>query len=144
MVRVIDKATGEYIDIDYKSYEDFAEQYDELTQRIAALERAKKKMAAELKTMMGEESELPLANGWYFKKVVTSRKSYPVSTVVAVLGEEDAQKFLKVDKTKLDAELKERVEDGGAWPQMAKALQASLEVDSVVESLRLMKPEAKA
>ena len=143
MVKVIDKATGEYIEIDYKSYEDFAEQYDELTQRIAALDRAKKKMAAELKTMMGDDNKLDLINGWYFKKVTTERKSYPVARVVEVLGEEDAQKFLKVDKTKLDAELKEHVEDGGAWPQMAKALQDSLEVDLVVESLRLVKQETK-
>jgi hypothetical protein len=47
------KATGELIELPYDSFEDFAMQYDEVTQQIAALERAKKKMSDELKLMMG-------------------------------------------------------------------------------------------
>jgi hypothetical protein len=58
-VTVVNKATGEYIELDYNSFEDFAMQYDEVTQQIAALERAKKKMGEELKLMMGDERELP-------------------------------------------------------------------------------------
>ena len=94
-------------------------QYDEVTQQIAALERAKKKMGEELKLMMGDERELPLANGWYFTKYTTTRKSYPVALVMELL-EDDAPRFLKVEKTKLDAELKEHVEDGGRWPEIGR------------------------
>lgn len=138
-VKVVNKATGEYIELDYNSFEDFAMQYDEVTQQIAALERAKKKMGEELKLMMGDERELPLANGWYFTKYTATRKSYPVARVMELL-EDDALRFLKVNKTMLDAELKEHVEDGGRWPEIGRELQRSLEIDSTTESLRLVKP----
>jgi hypothetical protein len=36
-VRVVNKATGELIELEYDSFEDFAMQYDEVTQQIAAL-----------------------------------------------------------------------------------------------------------
>jgi len=141
-VTVVNKATGELETLDYASFEDFAMQYDAVTQQIAALERAKKKMSSELKLMLGDERELKLNNGWYFTKYTSTRKSYPVARVLDLL-EDDAIRFLKVDKTKLDAELKEHVEDGGRWPEISHALQQSLEVDSTTESLRLVKPEAK-
>lgn len=38
-VRVVNKATGELIELEYDSFEDFA-QYDEVTQQIAALEQS--------------------------------------------------------------------------------------------------------
>lgn len=141
-VKVVDKATGEYIELEYASFEDFATQYDELTQRIAALERAKKKMGDELKLLMGDEDKLPLSNGWHFAKYRQTRRSYPVSVVMDLL-EDDAPKFLKVDKTKLDAELKEHAEDGGRWSDISTRLRDSMEIDQVIESLRLVK-EAKA
>jgi hypothetical protein len=59
-VKVVNKAAGELIELEYDSFEDFAMQYDEVTQEIAALERAKKKMGEELKLLMGDERELPL------------------------------------------------------------------------------------
>jgi hypothetical protein len=65
-IRVIDKATGEYLTSEYKSFEEFAVQYGEITQRILALQRPKDKMSRELKAMMRDERELPLANGWHF------------------------------------------------------------------------------
>src|SRR5829696_2177079 len=114
-VKVVNTATGEVIELPYDSFEDFATQYDEVTQQIAALERAKKKMGEELKLMMVDERELPLANGWYFTKYLTTRKSYPVARVMELL-EDDAPRFLKVNKTMLDAELKEHADDGGRWP----------------------------
>ena len=134
-------AAGEVIELPYDSFEDFAMQYDEVTQQIAALERAKKKMANELKIMMGEERELPLANGWHFAKYTSTRKSYPVSLVMELL-EDDATRFLKVEKTKLDAELKEHAEDGGRWTEIGRRLREGLEVESSTESLRLVKSEA--
>ena len=140
-VKVINTATGEVIELPYDSFEDFAMQYDEVTQQIAALERAKKKMANELKIMMGEERELPLANGWHFAKYTSTRKSYPVSLVMELL-EDDATRFLKVEKTKLDAELKEHAEDGGRWTEIGRRLREGLEVESSTESLRLVKSEA--
>jgi hypothetical protein len=88
-VTVVNKATGELTTLDYNSFEDFAMQYDEVTQQIAALERAKKKMSTELKLMMGDERELPLANGWHFAKYTSTRKSYPVALVMELL-EDDA------------------------------------------------------
>jgi hypothetical protein len=48
-VKVVNKATGELIELQYDSFEDFAMQYDEVTQQIAAFERAKKKIGEELK-----------------------------------------------------------------------------------------------
>ena len=96
-VKVVNKATGEVIELPYDSFEDFAMQYDEVTQQIAALERAKKKMSTELKLMMGDERELPLANGWHFAKYTSTRKSYPVALVMELL-EDDATRFLKVEK----------------------------------------------
>jgi hypothetical protein len=72
-VKVVNKATGEVIQLPYDSFEDFAMQYDDVTQQIAALERAKKKMSTELKLMMGDERELPLANGWHFAKYTSTR-----------------------------------------------------------------------
>src|SRR5215207_7974109 len=140
-IQVVNKATGELIALDYDSFEDFALQYDELTQQIAALERAKKKMSAELKLMMGGERELPLANGWHFAKYTSTRKSYPVALVMDLL-EDGATRFLKVEKSKLDAELKEHAEDGGRWNEISHRLQQGLEVESTVESLRLVKSEA--
>ena len=140
-VTVVNKATGELTTLDYNSFEDFALQYDEVTQQIAALERAKKKMSTELKIMMGDERELPLANGWHFAKYTSTRKSYPVALVLDLL-EDDAARFLKVEKTKLDAELKEHVEDGGRWPEIGRRLREGLEVESSTESLRLVKSEA--
>jgi hypothetical protein len=140
-VTVVNKATGELTTLDYDSFEDFAMQYDEVTQQIAALERAKKKMSDELKLMMGDERELSLANGWHFAKYTSTRKSYPVSLVVELL-EDDATRFLKVEKTKLDAELKEHAEDGGRWTEIGRRLREGLEVESSTESLRLVKSEA--
>jgi hypothetical protein len=92
--------------------------------------------------MMSDERELPLANGWHFAKYTSTRKSYPVSLVMELL-EDDAMRFLKVEKSKLDAELKEHAEDGGRWTEIGRRLQQGLEVESTVESLRLVKPEAK-
>jgi hypothetical protein len=51
-VKVVNKATAELIELPYDSFEDFAMQYDEVTQQIAAFERAKKKMGEELKLLM--------------------------------------------------------------------------------------------
>jgi hypothetical protein len=48
-----------------------------------------------------------------------------------------------VEKTKLDAELKEHAEDGGRWTEISHRLQQGLEVESTTESLRLVKSEAK-
>jgi hypothetical protein len=135
------QSDGELIELEYDSFEDFALQYDEVTQQIAALERAKKKMADELKLMMGDERELPLANGWHFAKYASTRKSYPVALVMELL-EDDATRFLKVEKTKLDAERKEHAEDGGRWPEIGRRLREGLEVESSTESLRLVKSEA--
>jgi hypothetical protein len=59
-------------------------------------------MTTELKLMMGDERELPLANGWHFAKYTSTRTSHPVSLVMELL-ENDATRFLKVEKTKLDA-----------------------------------------
>jgi hypothetical protein len=140
-VKVVNRATGELIELPYDSFEDFAMQYDEVTQQIAALERAKKKMSTELKLMMGDERELPLANGWHFAKYTSTRKSYPVALVMELL-EDDANRFLKVEKTKLDTELKEHAEDGGRWPEIGRRLREGLEVESSTESLRLVKSEA--
>jgi len=140
-VKVVNKATGELIELPYDSFEDFAMQYDEVTQQIAALERGKKKMSTELKLMMGDERELPLANGWHFAKYTTTRKSYPVALVMELL-EDDATRFLKVEKTKLDAELKEHAEDGGRWTEIGRRLREGLEVESSTESLRLVKSAA--
>jgi hypothetical protein len=139
-VQVVNKATGELITLEYDSFEDFAMQYDEVTQQIAALERAKKKMSDELKLLMQDERELPLANGWHFAKYTSVRKSYPVALVMELL-EDDATRFLKVEKTKLDAELKEHAEDGGRWTQIGRRLRDGLEVESSTESLRLVKSE---
>jgi hypothetical protein len=98
-------------------------------------------MGDELKLMMGDERELPLANGWHFAKYTSTRKSYPVSLVMELL-EDDATRFLKVEKTKLDAELKEHAEDGGRWTEIGRRLREGLEVESSTESLRLVKSEA--
>jgi hypothetical protein len=59
------------------------------------------------------------------------------------LLEDDATRFLKVEKTKLDNELKEHVEDGGRWTQIGRRLREGLEVESTTESLRLVKSGAK-
>jgi hypothetical protein len=76
-VQVVNKATGELITLENDSFEDFAMQYDEVTQQIAALERVKKKMSNELKLMMGDERELPLANGWHFAKYTSTPQELP-------------------------------------------------------------------
>lgn len=34
---------------------------------------------------MGDERELPLANGWHFAKYTSTRKSYPVALVMELL-----------------------------------------------------------
>jgi hypothetical protein len=140
-VKVVDKSTGEVIELEYASFEEFGERWDELTQRIAALERAKKKMTEELKQLMGEDDKLPLNNGWHFRKYSQVRRSYPVPVVMELL-EDDATKFLKVDKTKLDAELKEHADDGGRWVEISHKLRDSMEIDQVIESLRLVKEKA--
>jgi len=46
-----------------------------------------------------------------------------------------------VEKTKLDAELKEHAEDGGRWTEIRRRLREGLEVESSTESLRLVKSE---
>jgi hypothetical protein len=43
----------------------------------------------------------------------------------------------------LDAELKEHAEDGGRWTEISHRLQQGLKVESTVDSLRLVQPEAK-
>jgi hypothetical protein len=75
-----------------------------------------------------DERELPLANGWHFAKYTSTRKSYPVSLLMELL-EDDATRFLKVEKSKLDAELKEHAEDGGRWTEISHRLQRGLEVE---------------
>jgi hypothetical protein len=97
-------------------------------------------MSTELKLMMGDERKLPLANGWHFAKYTSTRKRYSVALVMELL-EDDATRFLKVEKTKLDAELKEHAEDGGRWTEIGRRLREGLEVESSTESLRLVKSE---
>lgn len=139
-IQVTDKSTGEYLTFDYASFEDFAEEYDEITQRIKGLERARDKMNSEIMSMMGDEPVLQLTNGWYFKKYEQTRKSYNVTSVMGLMKKE-ALKFLKVDKTKLDAEIKlHSLEKDGIWPALTSELIDSLEVIGTSESLRLVKP----
>jgi hypothetical protein len=56
------------------------------------------------------------------------------------LLEYDATRFLKVEKTNLDAELKEHAEDGGRWTEISHRLQQGPEMESSTESLRLTGP----
>jgi hypothetical protein len=60
VIRVVDKSTGEILTFEYDGMDDLARQYDEVTQQINALERAKKKMADELKFMMADEKQIRL------------------------------------------------------------------------------------
>jgi hypothetical protein len=137
-MRVVDKATGEYIELDYTDQADFGVKWDEVTQRIAALERLKKKMAAEALTMLGNEDALDLGNGMTIKRIRQERKSYNPLKVIQLFGD-DAAPYIKIDKTKLDAELKEHADDGGRWISISQDLRNALEVDSVVVFPKLFK-----
>ena len=138
-MKVIDKATGEYYVMEYEDQADFGVKWDELTQQIAALERLKKKMSAEAMQMLGDEDKLDLGNGMTIKRVRQERKSYNPLATMQIMGDMAAP-YIKIDKTKLDADIKEHLaNDAGMWGSIAKDLQNNLEVDTVVEFARLYK-----
>lgn len=131
MIKVINKATGEVIEYDYKSWDDLADQYDDITQQIKALERAKVKMADAIKMEMGDDNKIELSKGRYFRKFQSEYKNYSVK---AVLEAFDNFNYFKVDKKMVDEAIVESPD--ALW---AKNLRDTMYTERVTESMRLIK-----
>lgn len=143
-VKIINTDTGELQELEWDSWAEFADAWEELNRWSAAIEKAKTEMKAEVLAGMGQDATLETGHpdGYYFKRVTQERKSYDPTVVADVFGD-DAIRFMKVDKKKLDLELSEHIEDDGIWPTYAKRLRENMVTDSVVEFPRLEKPKRK-
>ena len=120
--------------------EDLASRYIEINDLLKDLEVEKRQIAEEVKARMGETKRLDFVGG-HFTRVLAEYKSYPVGVVKALMGDQ-ADEFMKVDKTKLDTFVNGKLQmtqgaDKTKWAKVMTHLLSKATVDRVAESIRV-------
>lgn len=139
MIRVVDKATGELMEFDYKDDADLAQQYWELGKEIDAKKRAREKMRDVILQMMDDQTSYE-AGRWLFRRQHRTYTEYDKAALKRHLDADQLDLVLKPDK-KATKELIARLGEEKALGADALAdIKDSMLVTRGVEALTVEPP----
>lgn len=111
-VKVINNATGEVMEREYKNVSEIKSIYSELDGTRKAIERAQKKLKALLEQFMANYDEYEFADGSKIKWIRSSRKEFDALQLRSYLDEDVISLVSAISSTKLKSYLDECVERG--------------------------------
>lgn len=112
MVQVVNKLTGEIIDIKDNSPEAIKQSWLLLSETIKALERAKDKLKPKVQAILEPAGTYDFGD-YVFRQSVVQRQNYDKATMRKVLDADTFDLLLVPDKTRIDTYLKENIDNLG-------------------------------
>jgi hypothetical protein len=111
-IKVINTATGEVFEREYKSIHEAKNLYQEVAASESTFKRAKDKLKLPIERFMAQHQEYEFSDGDRAYWGNTSRKSISYNVVAAALGEDVASLFAEVSVPRLQEYLQECVSRG--------------------------------
>lgn len=106
------KNTGEVVEVDAGTGDEIITAYRAINETIATWEQLKKKLQARAAEYIEEWGELE-HDGYAVRSYTTQRMNYPKSALREVFDADELDLFLEPVKTKVDAYLKEHLDELG-------------------------------
>lgn len=121
-IQVVNTFTGEVTQFDYTNIDQLKNVYLELKAMKDTLDRAEKKMKADLEYALGNQDQVDFADGYRLKRQYRTTKQYRKEVVAKYLDEDQMDVVTKVDGVALKALIKELNEEkalpAGAWQEI--------------------------
>ncbi len=124
-VTVTDTITGEIRDFEYTTVADLKDRWLEIDALAKAVDRAQKKLKAELEFALGDDEVIDFPDGYKLKRQYRTTYTYDKGVVANYLDEDALDVVTKIDGTALKALVKEMVDRGDIMPGAWKDIESS-------------------
>lgn len=124
--QVVNTLTGEITEFEYTNIDELKSKYLELDSYAKTIDRAMKKMKADLEFALGDDERIDFTDGWALKRFNRATKEYRKEVVAKYLDDDQLDVVTKIDGTALKTLLKDLTAagaglPGGAWQEIEES-----------------------